>query len=144
MFIKPNSTMVFSAVTKKKTFFSLHGSITTKSLLNSFLVLCVFVKMNLFLLDSVDKKNWKTEHCFEYRYFAYLHIKISNFSLFWMAWRLNVHRLFYGGRLVRDNDDSISYTHFLLEGGNRFEFGVIWRWKKEENLEARACCVKQV
>lgn len=57
MFIKPNSTMVFSAVTKKKTFFSLHGSITTKSLLNSLLVLCVFVKMNLFLLDSVDKKN---------------------------------------------------------------------------------------
>lgn len=48
--------MVFSAVTKKKTFFSLHGSITTKSLLNSLLVLCVFVKMNLFLLDSVDKK----------------------------------------------------------------------------------------
>lgn len=130
MFIKPNSTimMVFSAVTKKKTFFSLHGSITTKSLLNSLLVLCVFVKMNLFLLDSVDKKNWKTEHCFEYRYFAYLHIKISNFSLFLMAWRLNVHRLFYCGGLVRDNDDSISYTHFLLE----WEIGLSLAWFGDE------------
>lgn len=127
MFIKPNSTMVFSAVTKKKTFFSLHGSITTKSLLNSLLVLCVFVKMNLFLLDSVDKKNWKTEHCFEYRYFTYLHIKISNFSLFLMAWRLNVHRLFYCGG-VRDNDDSISYTHFLLEG----EIGLSSAWFGDE------------
>lgn len=127
MFIKPNSTMVFSAVTKKKTFFSLHGSITTKSLLNSLLVLCMFVKMNLFLLDSVDKKNWKTEHCFEYRYFAYLHIKISNFSLFLMAWRLNVHRLFYCGG-VRDNDDSISYTHFLLKG----EIGLSSAWFGDE------------
>lgn len=128
MFIKPNSTMDFSAVTKKKTFFSLHGSITTKSLLNSLLVLCVFVKMNLFLLDSVDKKNWKTEHCFEYRYFTYLHIKISNFSLFLMAWRLNVHRLFYCGGLVRDNDDSISYTHFLLKG----EIGLSSAWFGDE------------
>lgn len=128
MFIKPNSTMVFSAVTKKKTFFSLHGSITTKSLLNSLLVLCMFVKMNLFLLDSVDKKNWKTEHCIEYRYFAYLHIKISNLSLFLMAWRLNVHRLFYCGGLVRDNDDSISCTHFLLKG----EIGLSSAWFGDE------------
>lgn len=47
----------FFSCYKKEDFFSLHESNARKSLLNSLLVLCVFVKMNLFLLDSVDKKN---------------------------------------------------------------------------------------
>lgn len=36
----------------------------------------------------------------------------------------------------------VSYIQILVRGENRFEFVVIW--KKEENLEARACCIKQV
>lgn len=137
MFIKLNLIMVFFVVIKKKIFFLLYGSIIIKSLLNSLLVFCVFVKMNLFLFDSVDKKNWKIEYCFEYRYFVYLYIKILNFFLFLMVWRLNVYCLFYCGGFVRDNDDSILYIYFLLKG----EIGLSLVWFGE-NLEVRVCCVK--
>lgn len=106
----------------------MYESNVRKSLLNSLLVFCVFVKLNLFLFDSVDKKNWKIEYCFEYRYFVYLYIKILNFFLFLMVWRLNVYCLFYCGGFVRDNDDSILYIYFLLKG----EIGLSLVWFGDE------------
>lgn len=45
-----------------------------------------------------------------------IYISIYQTFLFLMASRINVHCLFYGGRLVRDNDDGILYTDSCSRG----------------------------